>query len=124
MIDEETGEITLETSVESDSLLTYRVNYIFIYLDTFFKLKTMLYSPLLCSLSLVLCFYQIRVEVYDNGSPPKKDICIVNVIVNRNLNSPRFVHGSQTVNILYTQELGMQIGVVEAEDEDRKVCLL
>jgi len=62
------------------------------------------------------------VKAYDNGSPPKEDIAVVKVTVNRNLNPPRFDGGEQTKEIFYTQPLGEPIVTVHASDADKQVC--
>ena len=65
---------------------------------------------------------QVRVKAYDNGSPPREDIAVVKVTVNRNLNPPRFDGGEQTKEIFYTQPLGEPIVTVHARDADKQVC--
>ena len=61
-------------------------------------------------------------EAYDNGSPPRSDITIVKVEVDRNLNVPRYDETNVEVEILYSQELGVPIATVTAIDEDPQVC--
>ncbi len=65
--------------------------------------------------------FQIRVEAYDNGTPSKTDVTIVKVTVDRNLNAPVFLESSVTVDIPYTQELGVTIALVSALDDDTQV---
>lgn len=129
MIDPDSGEILLARSVEELSDLSYQVcprNTVKMLIIADGSKTAIRVSVAECSqLSPNRLFsvgqIQIRVEAYDNGSPPKNDICIVKVTVNRNLNTPRFLRSTQTQDILYTQELGIAIAVVEAEDLDVKV---
>lgn len=64
---------------------------------------------------------QIRVEAYDNGSPAKSDITLVRVMVQRNQNAPRFIEPSKDITIPYSQELGIPIVQLTAEDADTQV---
>ena len=69
-----------------------------------------------------VCVFQVRVRAFDNGSPPKSDIAVVKVTVNRNLHSPKFDGGEKRLDIFYTQVLGETITTVHATDTDKQVC--
>lgn len=69
-----------------------------------------------------ICVFQVRVRAFDNGSPPKSDIAVVKVTVNRNLHSPKFDGGEKRLDIFYTQVLGETITTVHATDTDKQVC--
>ncbi|KAI0235644.1 Cadherin-99C [Lamellibrachia satsuma] len=64
--------------------------------------------------------YQVRVRAFDNGSPPKSDIAVVKVTVNRNLHSPKFDGGEKRLDIFYTQVLGETVTTVHATDTDKQ----
>ena len=60
-------------------------------------------------------------KAFDNGIPPKNDVAVIKVTVNRNLQSPKFEGGEQNVEIFYRQPLGEAISTVHATDSDTQV---
>ena len=60
-------------------------------------------------------------KAFDNGIPPKNDVAVVKVTVNRNLQSPKFDGGEQNLEIFYRQALGEAIATVHATDSDTQV---
>lgn len=65
-------------------------------------------------------FLQLRIRVEDGGSPPKFDIQILTIRVNRNLNPPIFNQLSQSIKIQETLRIGSTVGSVSARDADTK----
>ena len=64
---------------------------------------------------------QIRVRVSDGGTPPRTDITVVSVKVNRNLEKPVFDPVSYSLRTQETLPLGSVVATVSAKDADRRV---
>ncbi|XP_046579033.1 protocadherin Fat 4-like [Haliotis rubra] len=62
--------------------------------------------------------YRVLVRVEDSGSPPKSDITVVTITVNRNLAAPVFQALAYNITILETQNLGDTIVTARATDSD------
>ena len=58
----------------------------------------------------------------DGGEPAKSSTTTVLVLVQRNLYDPEFDPERVDITILETQALGMPVVMVNATDQDTKVC--
>ncbi|KAK0048619.1 protocadherin Fat 4, partial [Biomphalaria pfeifferi] len=63
--------------------------------------------------------YQLRVQVADQGSPPRSSLCVFSVNVNRNVNAPQFSPAFYNITILETQPIASTIVYLTATDADR-----
>ncbi|KAI8794949.1 protocadherin Fat 4, partial [Biomphalaria glabrata] len=63
--------------------------------------------------------YQLRVQVTDQGSPPRSGLCVFSVNVNRNVNAPQFSPAIYNITILETQPVASTIVKLTATDADR-----
>ena len=64
---------------------------------------------------------QVRVRVYDNGTPPKWATTLAEVTVDRNLQCPRFRQDSRSLEVLETADVGSELVTVEVDDNDDRV---
>ena len=64
--------------------------------------------------------YKVRVRVSDGGTPPRTDVTVVTVSVQRNLQAPVFQPNSYEAAILETQNVGVPFVTVSAKDEDQR----
>lgn len=70
--------------------------------------------------------FQIRVQLYDGGSPPKWSNATATIIVNvaRNKFAPRFVNSPYMATIRRDLGYGNGVTQVKAYDNDTEVCQL
>lgn len=64
--------------------------------------------------------YKVRLRVQDGGTPPKSDVAVLSVSVQRNLNAPVFQPNQYEAAILETQNVGVPFVTVSAKDEDQR----
>ncbi|XP_061182374.1 protocadherin Fat 4-like [Saccostrea echinata] len=65
--------------------------------------------------------YYIRVRAYDNGVPAKDNVTVVTVTVERNNFAPEITTPNVAERIPETQDLGVTIATVRAQDRDTQV---
>ena len=63
-------------------------------------------------------------QACDKGSPPRCEVAVVRVRVNRNFQDPKWDQGRYEATIDEGTILGTSVLSVNAKDEDRRVCLL
>ena len=61
---------------------------------------------------------QVLIQVTDGGIPPLSDFTIMQITIERNLESPRFLHNPVNVRILDTIVPGSFVVQVNATDDD------
>lgn len=64
---------------------------------------------------------QVRIRVFDNGTPAKWSTTLAEVTVDRNLQCPRFRQDSRTLEVLETVDVGSVLTTIDVDDNDDRV---